>query len=88
MYEYATQGTCSSKIRFDLRDNKVCDVAFQGGCNGNLNGISLLVEGMDANELIKKLKGVRCGAKQTSCPDQLATAIELAVEAEAKAKAP
>jgi uncharacterized protein (TIGR03905 family) len=86
MYEYTTQGTCSSKIRFDIRDNKVCDVAFQGGCNGNLNGISLLVEGMDANELIKKLKGVRCGYKQTSCPDQLATAIKLAVDAKAKAQ--
>jgi uncharacterized protein (TIGR03905 family) len=86
MYEYTTQGTCSSKIRFDIRDNKVCDVAFQGGCNGNLNGISILAEGMDAHELVKKLKGVRCGFKQTSCPDQLATAIELAVAAEAKAK--
>jgi uncharacterized protein (TIGR03905 family) len=84
MYEYTTQGTSSSKIRFDIRDNKVCDVAFQGGCNGNLSGISLLVEGMDANELVKKLKGVRCGYKQTSCPDQLATAIELAVKAQAK----
>jgi uncharacterized protein (TIGR03905 family) len=87
MYEYTTQGTCSSKIRFDIRDNKVCDVAFQGGCNGNLNGISILVEGMDANELVKKLTGVRCGSKNTSCPDQLATAIKLAVEAEAKAAA-
>jgi uncharacterized protein (TIGR03905 family) len=84
MYEYTTQGTCSSKIRFDIQDNKVCNVAFQGGCNGNLKGISLLVEGMDADELVKKLKGVRCGFKQTSCPDQLATAIELAA---AKAKA-
>jgi uncharacterized protein (TIGR03905 family) len=87
MYEYTTQGTCSSRIRFDIRDNRVCDVAFEGGCNGNLTGISALVEGMDANELVKKLKGVRCGFKQTSCPDQLATAIGLAIEAEAKAKA-
>ncbi|MDR3148000.1 MAG: TIGR03905 family TSCPD domain-containing protein [Treponema sp.] len=84
MYEYTTQGTCSSKIRFDIRDNRVCDVAFEGGCNGNLKGISILVEGMDANELVKKLKGVRCGFKQTSCPDQLATAIELVAEAKAK----
>jgi uncharacterized protein (TIGR03905 family) len=88
MYEYTTQGTCSSKIRFDIRDNKVCDVAFQGGCNGNLSGISILAEGMDANELVEKLKGIPCGAKQTSCPDQLATAVKLAVEAEAKAKTP
>jgi uncharacterized protein (TIGR03905 family) len=86
MYEYTTQGTCSTKIRFDIRDNKVCDVAFQGGCNGNLNGISILAEGMDPLELIKKLKGVRCGFKQTSCPDQLATALELAVAAQAKAQ--
>jgi uncharacterized protein (TIGR03905 family) len=84
MYEYTTQGTCSSKIRFDIRNNKVCDVAFEGGCNGNLKGISVLVEGMDAHELVKKLKGVRCGFKQTSCPDQLATAIGLAVEAKAQ----
>jgi uncharacterized protein (TIGR03905 family) len=87
MYEYTTQGTCSSKIRFDIQDNKVRGIAFQGGCDGNLKGISLLAEGMDALELIKKLKGVRCGFKQTSCPDQLATAIELAVEAQAKAPA-
>ena len=85
MYEYTTQGTCSSKIRFDIRDNKVCGIAFQGGCDGNLKGISILGEGMDAQELVKKLKGVRCGFKQTSCPDQLATAVELAVAAEAKA---
>jgi uncharacterized protein (TIGR03905 family) len=87
MYEYTTRGTCSSKIRFDIRDNKVCDVAFEGGCNGNLKGISALVEGMDADELVKKLKGVICGFKDTSCPDQLATAIGLAVEAKAKEQA-
>jgi uncharacterized protein (TIGR03905 family) len=87
MYEYTTQGTCSTKIRFDIRDNKVCDIAFQGGCNGNLKGISILAEGMDADELIEKLKGVQCGFKPTSCPDQLATAVKLAVEAQAKAQA-
>ena len=88
MYEYSTQGTCSSKIRFNIRDNKVCDIAFFGGCNGNLSGISILAEGMDAEELAKKLRGVRCGSKNTSCPDQLAHAIEMAVKAKAKAANP
>ncbi|WP_010260409.1 TIGR03905 family TSCPD domain-containing protein [Treponema primitia] len=81
MYEYKTQGTCSSKITFDIRDNKVYGLSFTDGCNGNLSGISILAEGMEAAELIKRLKGVRCGSKKTSCPDQLAKALERAVKA-------
>ncbi|MFP3042130.1 TIGR03905 family TSCPD domain-containing protein [Treponema primitia] len=81
MYEYKTQGTCSSKITFDIRDNRVYDLSFTDGCNGNLSGISILAEGMEAAELIKRLKGVRCGSKKTSCPDQLAKALERAVKA-------
>jgi uncharacterized protein (TIGR03905 family) len=84
MYEYTTQGTCSTKIRFDIRDNKVRDLSFEGGCNGNLKGISIMAEGMDAAELSKRLKGVRCGSKPTSCPDQLARALELAAKEQAK----
>lgn len=76
MYTYKTKGTCSSKIDFDISDNKLTNVKFTGGCNGNLQGISKLVEGMDVNEVIKKLKGIKCGYKSTSCPDQLASAIE------------
>ncbi|MDR2535548.1 MAG: TIGR03905 family TSCPD domain-containing protein [Treponema sp.] len=79
MFEYATSGTCSRRIRFNIKDNKVYDVVFEGGCNGNLNGISRLVEGMDAETLIKQLKDVDCGGRGTSCPDQLAKAISQAL---------
>ena len=65
-------------IEFDIEDGKVKDVSFVGGCNGNLQGIGRLVEGMDVKECIAKLKGIRCGYKDTSCPDQLARALEAA----------
>ena len=77
---YKTQGTCSTEINFELRDRKVHSVSFLGGCDGNLKSIGILAEGMDAEELVKKLKGVRCGRKKTSCGDQLATAIAQALE--------
>lgn len=73
---YKTQGTCSSNISFDVEDGKVRNVSFTGGCNGNLKGISALVEGMDVHEVIAKLEGTRCNFKQTSCPDQLACALK------------
>ncbi|MDR1072190.1 MAG: TIGR03905 family TSCPD domain-containing protein [Treponema sp.] len=76
MFEYKTHGTCSTKIHFDVTDNKVYNVSFEHGCQGNLQGVSTLVDGMDAEELIRKLKGIRCGFKKTSCPDQLALAVE------------
>ncbi|MGN0357386.1 MAG: TIGR03905 family TSCPD domain-containing protein, partial [Blautia sp.] len=69
-------GTCSSAITFDVKDNKLVSVQFTGGCNGNLQGISKLVEGMDIDEVISRLGGIRCGYKPTSCPDQLATALK------------
>ena len=69
---YKTHGTCSQQISFDLQDGKIHNLKFVGGCNGNLKGICSLVEGMDANEVISKLEGIRCGFKSTSCPDQLA----------------
>lgn len=78
MSEYKTQGTCSSKINFEIVDGKVRNVSFLGGCNGNLQGISKLVEGMDVDEVINRLKGTKCGFKSTSCPDQLARALEQA----------
>ena len=86
MYTYQTKGTCSRQIDFELRDGKVYNVSFVGGCNGNLKGVSKLVEGMDAKELIERLKGNTCGSKSTSCPDQLALALEAAL-AETKAEA-
>ena len=77
-HEYKTKGTCSQRIIFDLEDNKVTNVQFIGGCHGNLQGIAALVEGMNADEIIEKLSGIRCGFKSTSCPDQLATAVRQA----------
>ena len=79
-YEYKTKGTCSQRILFDLEDGKIKNVQFLGGCNGNLQGISRLVEGMDAAEVIERIQGIRCGMKPTSCPDQLATALKEAKE--------
>ena len=81
VYQYKTSGTCSSRIEFELDDNnRVHNVHFTNGCNGNLKGISAIVEGMDADELISKLGGITCGFKSTSCPDQLATAVRQALD--------
>ncbi|MDF2504870.1 MULTISPECIES: TIGR03905 family TSCPD domain-containing protein [Clostridium] len=76
MYTYKTKGVCSREIKFEVKDNKVTELSFAGGCNGNLTGISRLVEGLDVNEAIKKLKGIDCGGRGTSCPDQLSKALE------------
>lgn len=76
MYEFKTKGTCSSRILFDVEDGKVKNLQFVGGCNGNLKGISALVEGMPVEEVIAKIDGIRCGMKSTSCPDQLAQALK------------
>ncbi len=73
---YKTQGTCSSAIDIELKDGVIESVRFTGGCNGNLQGISALVKGMPVEEAILRLKGIRCGFKSTSCPDQLARALE------------
>ena len=83
-YEYKTRGTCSSKIILDVDDNKLTHVEYIGGCNGNLQGISRLVQGMDIDEVSSRLGGIRCGMKQTSCPDQLATALQEVKEQLAK----
>lgn len=80
--QYATKGTCSRFIDFDLEDGCVKNVSFTGGCNGNLKGIGSLVEGMKAEDAIKKLSGITCGMKSTSCPDQLAKALEAALAGE------
>lgn len=76
MFTYKTKGTCATEINFDVVDGKLKDVKFTRGCNGNLSGIGLLVEGMDINDVINKLEGVPCGNKTTSCPDQLAMALK------------
>ena len=74
--KYQTKGTCSTSIDIELENGIVQSVSFTGGCNDNLQGISKLVAGMDAREAIQRLKGIRCGYKSTSCPDQLAQALE------------
>ena len=73
---YKTKVTCSTSIDVELKDGVIDSVKFTGGCNGNLQGISALVKGMKPEEAISRLKGIRCGFKPTSCPDQLAHALE------------
>ena len=74
--DYTPKGVCSQQSHFDSKDNKVTNVSFLGGCSGNLQGISRLIEGMDVNEAISRIEGIRCGVKETSCPDQLAQALK------------
>ena len=85
-FSYRTKGTCSSRIVFEVENDRVYHVAYEGGCNGNLQGISRLVEGMPVDEAIEKLGGIRCGYKETSCPDQLARALSAAREKLARQK--
>ena len=75
-HSYKTRGTCSRQIDFEIDNGIVKNVSFFGGCNGNLKGIGALVEGRPAEEVIALLKGMKCGFKNTSCPDQLAQALE------------
>ena len=77
-FEYKTKGVCSQAMQFEIEGNTLKSLYVIGGCNGNLQGISSLVQGMDVDEVIHRLKGIRCGYKDTSCPDQLATALEIA----------
>lgn len=76
MMTYKTKGVCSTSIQVELKEGIIQSVDFAGGCNGNLQGISRLVEGMTATEAIKRLQGIHCGNRSTSCPDQLAKALE------------
>ena len=78
-YSYKTSGVCSRTIRFSLEDGTLKNVRFEGGCNGNLQGIARLVEGMRAEDAAKKLEGISCNGKPSSCPDQLAKAIRQAL---------
>ncbi|MBR5191140.1 MAG: TIGR03905 family TSCPD domain-containing protein [Clostridia bacterium] len=83
-HSYKTRGTCSRQIDFELDNGIVKNVSCFGGCNGNLKGIGALVEGRPAEEVIELLKGMKCGFKPTSCPDQLAQALEKALDDENK----
>lgn len=75
-YKYKTNGTCSKEIDFDINDNKISNLSFTGGCNGNLKAISSLVEGKNIDYVIERCKGITCNNKNTSCADQLAKALE------------
>jgi uncharacterized protein (TIGR03905 family) len=82
MYKYKTKGTCSSEIMFDIQDGKLRNVRFINGCSGSLQGICKLVEGMEITKALDLLKGIKCGHKKTSCPDQLSIAINKVLEEE------
>ena len=77
-YSYNTSGTCSREIHFEIEDGKVKNLYFVGGCNGNLQGLGKLVEGMNVDEVIARVEGISCGGRPTSCPDQLAQALKAA----------
>lgn len=81
-YIYRTHDTCAQKIEFDLENNVVTNVAFTGGCSGNLQAIPLLIEGWQAEDVIQRVKEVRCGIRSTSCAGQLAEALSLALSGE------
>ena len=74
--DYKTKGTCSSRMEIEVEDGVVRSLKVHGGCSGNLQGLSRLVEGMRVDDVIQKLEGIRCGFKPTSCPDQLAQALK------------
>lgn len=76
---FKPQGVCSQKIDFDIVDGKVTNVRFLGGCNGNTQGISRLIEGMSVEDAISRMEGIQCGFRGTSCPDQLAHALKEAL---------
>ena len=76
MYEYKTSGICAAKINFDTKDGRLHSVKFTNGCDGNLKAIGALLEGMDTADAVKRLKGIQCGSRGTSCADQLAKAVE------------
>jgi uncharacterized protein (TIGR03905 family) len=74
--KYKTSGVCSRSVEFDVVDNKVKNVRFEGGCSGNTQGVAALIDGMDIDEAIRRISGIKCGFKSTSCPDQLADALK------------
>ncbi len=77
---YTTKGVCSRAINLTVEDGIIKDVSFDGGCSGNTQGVAALVKGMKAEEAVKKLSGIKCGQRQTSCPDQLSKAIAELIE--------
>lgn len=78
IYRYRPKGTCSTEMIVELDGNKISSVRVVGGCSGNLQGICAIVKGMDADEVIRRFSGIRCGSRPTSCPDQLSKALRKA----------
>ncbi len=74
--DYTPKGVCAQKFRIEVEDDKICDIQIQGGCAGNLLGLSQLLRGMAVEEAVEKLEGIPCGGKSTSCPDQIAKALK------------
>ncbi|HOP74420.1 MAG TPA: TIGR03905 family TSCPD domain-containing protein [Bacillota bacterium] len=83
-FSYRPRGVCATGIHLQIEEGRVLQVRFDNGCNGNLSGLSRLAAGMPVNEVIERLKGIRCGRKPTSCPDQLSKALEAAINAQAE----
>lgn len=82
-HTYKAKGVCARTIHFEITDdNKIHNVVFEGGCNGNTQGVSALIEGMDVNDAIKRMEGIHCGPRSTSCPDQLSKALKEALAQE------
>ena len=75
-YDYKTENTCAQMISFDIEDDVIRNIEFYGGCNGNLKGISALLVGMTTQEAVRRMEGICCGPRTTSCPDQLAQALK------------
>lgn len=75
-FQYTPRGVCSRKMTFDIENGIITDIKIVGGCNGNLQGIAKLVKGLSVNEVIERLSGIDCGGRGTSCPDQIAQALE------------
>lgn len=82
-YHYTTSGTCSRAIDIEINDGVISSVQFTGGCHGNTQGVAALAKGLTPQQVIERLRGIRCGAKSTSCPDQLASALQQIVSEEA-----
>lgn len=81
-YEYRPSGVCSRRFLFEIENNVIQSLSVEGGCNGNLQGIGALVKGMEVKDVVARLKGIACGMKSTSCPDQIATALEKYLQSE------
>ena len=79
MEKYPVSGVCSRAVSFEIENDIITKAEFEGGCHGNTQGVARLVEGMNVHEAIRRLKGIRCGYKDTSCPDQLARALEKSI---------